>query len=139
MADQISIIATSSDAFNLAFDFDLLKAPNGIPNRLTEDVQPLRTSGVDGSVYRAMGKQFIPFPIRTIKSHVDFDAAVQFLHDLESMRNSFVVLVSDAHGVHNNLFCSAVLTTPHAGQLNGPGIALGGQAYTMSDFTMVHA
>lgn len=137
MSESITIISTTNAAVSPSFNFDIMNIPNGVPIHLTADVEALRTKGVDGTVYRELGKQNKPFSIRAIAYHLDFAAALAFARDLELCRNSFVTINHTIHGIHTNIFCSGVNVTPLAGEPAGPNIVPGLKAYTVSSFSMV--
>ena len=139
MANIITITSTNNITVAPSFNFDLMNVPAGVPVNLTTSIEALRAKGVDGTIYRETGKQHRPFNVRTVAYFASFNEAKVFARDLELCRNSFIRLDSEAHGIHNNIFCTTINSTPLSGEGAGPNIPVGTKAYVMSSFGMVRA
>lgn len=139
MADFITIIASTAPILSPSFSFDLIKAPRGFPVPLLPETEALRTRGVNGQVWREVHKQFTPFPMMALKYFLTFQEAIDFANDIRFCKNSFLLINSEAHGVHNNIFCNSVEPIPRSGQGAGPSIQANTQALVICQFSLVRS
>ncbi len=132
-------ITTTGSDHPQTVTFHVLNAPMGIPDNLQTTVEEIRTAGVDGTVYRATGKQYEPFPVICYKYFTTWAAAVAHCNQMKLLRNSFIKLETDAHGTHENVIIRSVESRPLPGTGVGNGIPSGTVAYCRTTFSMVYA